>query len=242
MTIFAVELSNSGAPLLISTVLVLFVQRQTLYPASTPLHSGAGSSAPIARSHSLFLLLLVAATLYGFSFYNLGYPILTATGSHPSTLAFAAGVGIYVVYLGISALSGYTLGVQRLSPLRPLWLLGYLPSALGSAFMALSVLLGMPELAYYGAVAILGLGMGAVETFEPTLVSALVKSNTLSRGMGFLSVSRSIGQLISNLVMGFLFTVNPASPYLYAFVASLLATVVLMGADLHYGHKMLQIP
>ena len=76
--------------------------------------------------------------------------------------------------------------------------------------------------------------MGAVETFEPTLVSSLASSTTLSRGMGFLSVSRSIGQFLSNLIMGLLFSVSGFAPYVYAFASALLATGVLGAADASY--------
>ena len=129
----------------------------------------------------------------------------------------------YVIYLGISAASGYVLGTGRHSALRSVWLLGYLPSALGSGLIGLGVLLHMNALALYLSVGVLGLGMGAVETFEPTLVSSLVGSSTLSRGMGFLSVSRSIGQFLSNLIMGILFSLSRSVPYFYAFASALLA-------------------
>lgn len=65
-------------------------------------------------------------TLYGFSFYNLGYPILTAatvTGRQSST-SFLLGVLTYAIYLGVSAISGYALGSAKVRSLRSLWLLG----------------------------------------------------------------------------------------------------------------------
>jgi hypothetical protein len=76
--------------------------------------------------------------------------------------------------------------------------------------------------------------MGAVETFEPTLVSSLAPSAALSRGMGFLSVSRSIRQFISNLAMGILFSVSGFAPYAHAFGSALLATGVLGAAEARY--------
>jgi hypothetical protein len=76
--------------------------------------------------------------------------------------------------------------------------------------------------------------MGAVETFEPTLVSSLVGSTTLSRGMGYLTVSRAVGQFLSNFIMGILFSMSRALPYFYAFASALLATLVLAGAELRY--------
>jgi MFS family permease len=183
---------------------------------------------------ALLVSLLIAATLYGFSFYNLGFPILTGTEGSATTSGYELGVLAFVIYLGISAVSGYVLAARRSSALRSLWLLGYLPSAIGSGLIGLSVLLHMNELAFYLFVAVLGVGMGAVETFEPTLVSSLVGSTTLSRGMGYLSVSRSIGQFLSNLIMGVLFSFSQSIPYFYAFASALLATVILGVANARY--------
>ncbi|MGH7083268.1 MAG: hypothetical protein ACREFV_12445, partial [Acetobacteraceae bacterium] len=132
----------------------------------------------------------------------------------------------------------YVLAVRRSSALRSLWLLGYLPSAIGSGLIGLSVLLHMNELGFYLFVALLGVGMGAVETFEPTLVSSLVGSTTLSRGMGYLSVSRSIGQFLSNLIMGVLFSFSQSIPYFYAFASALLATAVLGVANARYNRPV----
>jgi MFS family permease len=223
-------------PLIISTILLFFVRRITLYPEETPLQERGVGGDPKA-DRTLFIFLLVAATLYGFSFYNLGFPILTATGGSATTSGYELGVLAFVIYLGISAVSGYVLGGMKRSPLHSLWLIGYLPSALGSGLIALSVVFHMNELAFYLFIAVLGLGMGAVETYEPTLVSSLASSASLSRGMGFLSVSRSIGQFLSNLIMGILFSVSGFVPYAYAFASALLATGVLGAADVRYAKR-----
>jgi MFS family permease len=210
-------------PLLVSTALLFFVRRTELYAAETPRPAASGKD---PGERALLIALLVSATLYGFSFYNLGYPILTATGGHATHAAYESGVLAFVTYLGISAVSGYFLGAGRLSPVRSLWLFGYLPSAVGSGLIGVSELLHMKAAAFYLAVAVLGMGMGGVETFEPTLVSSIVGQSRLSRGMGFLTVSRSLGQFLSNLVMGMLFAMSRSVPYFYAAGSALLATVV----------------
>lgn len=214
-------------PLTVSTGLLFFVRRAQLHPGQTP-RSEARAGDPGERA--LLVALLAAATLYGFSFYNLGFPILTATGGHASTRAYESGVLAFMTYLGISAVSGYALGAGRLSAARSLWLLGYLPSALGSGLIGVSELLHLPAAAFYLSVAVLGLGMGGVETFEPTLVSSVVGHTRLSRGMGFLTVSRSIGQFLSNLIMGVLFSMSSSVPYFYAAGSALLAALVFGGA------------
>ncbi|MDA8349986.1 MAG: MFS transporter, partial [Pseudomonadota bacterium] len=162
-------------PLLASTVLLLLVRREEVYAQQTP---GAPSADARVPRQTVLLALLVSATLYGFSFYNLGFPIVTATAEHAAA-RYEWGVLAYVVYLGVSALTGYVLGTRRTSSGRAVWLFGYLPSALGSGLIGLSVALALQPAAIYFAVAVLGFGMGAVETFEPTLVSSLVSHTRL---------------------------------------------------------------
>ena len=217
------------APLLVSTTLLFLVRRTAVYPSRTPDAARAGLRSPAPRT--LMIALLVSATLYGFSFYNLGFPILSAVAGHART-GYEWGVLAYVVYLGVSAVSGYALGARRGSAVRSLWLMGYLPSALGSGFIGVCELMHWQQAAFYAAVALLGFGMGAVETYEPTLVSSIVGHTRLGRGMGFLSVSRAVGQFLSNLIMGLLFALGPAVPYFYAFASAMLAAVVFGGLEL----------
>ncbi len=213
-------------PLAVSTALLFLVRRTELFPGETPRPAAGGRE---NGGRALLIALLVSATLYGFSFYNLGFPILTATGGHSSTGAYESGVLAFMTYLGISAVSGYALGAGRVSAVRSLWLLGYLPSALGSGLIGVTELLHLHAAAFYLSVAILGMGMGGVETFEPTLVSSVVGNERLSRGMGFLTVSRSIGQFLSNLIMGFLFSMSRSAPYFYASASALLAALIFGG-------------
>ncbi len=217
------------APLLVSTMLLFAVRRTTVYPARTP--AAAAVDGTITAPRTLLIALLASATLYGFSFYNLGFPILSAVAGHATT-GYEWGVLAYVVYLGVSAVSGYALGAHRSSPARSLWLLGYLPSALGSGFIGVCELMHWQQAAFYAAVALLGLGMGAVETFEPVLLSSVVGPSRLGRGMGFLSVSRAIGQFLSNLIMGLLFSLGQAVPYFYAFASAMLAAAVFGSVEL----------
>ncbi len=131
--------------------------------------------------------------------------------SHNS--GYVLGLLAYLIYLGVSAIIGYALGSRKLRPILALWLLGYLPSAIASLLIGVSVEMNLPSLAFYLFVAGLGLGMGVVETFEPVAVSVLVKPENLSGGMGWLSVSGSVGHVISNLVMGVIFTFRQSFAY-----------------------------
>ena len=183
----------SAVPLFISSVLLFFIKRDRLYPAEQS-HHRKSESAEESEDHQrkkIFVLLLIAAMFYGFSFYNAGFPVLTAAISHTSGYAF--GLIAYIIYLGISAVSGYVFGSRDLRPIRSLWSLGYLPSAIASLLISASIFFHLPDLAFYIFVAGLGLGMGVVETFEPTATSLLVQSGRLSSGMGWLSVSAAWG-------------------------------------------------
>lgn len=220
----------SVVPLLISSAVLLPVKRTELYLDAPLTGTEQERQATHRRNQAVFIALLASATLYGFSFYNLGYPILTAatvTGKQ-SYSSFLYGVLTYAIYLGVSAISGYALGSAKVRPLRSLWLLGYLPSALASLLIGISYTFHLPIVAFYGFVAVLGMGMGAAETFEPTLTSLLIRSSDLSSGMGWLSVSRSIGQFLSNLIMGLLFAFSQFASYFYAFIAAFIATMILL--------------
>ncbi|MDE2264014.1 MAG: MFS transporter [Gammaproteobacteria bacterium] len=213
----------AAIPLVISTGLLFFVRLTELHPAETP-RVASGPRDPGGRA--LLIALLVSATLYGFSFYNLGFPILSATGGHSSRAGYEYGVLAFMIYLGVSAVSGYALGAGPHSAQRSVWLFGYLASALGSGLIGLSELFQLHAAAFYLSVAVLGFGMGGVETFEPTIVSSIVGHTRLARGMGFLTVSRSIGQFVSNLIMGLLFSMSSSLPYFYASASAFLAAII----------------
>ncbi len=169
----------SVIPLFISTLLLFFIKRDKIY-VDKPQSLNITNKAYDRQNKLLFIALLVSATFYGFSFYKLGFPILTAALSH--NYNYSLGILTYAVYLGVAAFSGYLLGSSKLKPIRALWMLGYLPSALASLFIGLSIVFHYQYLAFYLFVAGLGLGMGAVETYEPIATSQLVHSSTLSTG------------------------------------------------------------
>jgi hypothetical protein len=181
---------------------------------------------------SLFNAIILSATLFGFSFYAFGFPIVTVAETTKNALL---GILTYGVYLGISAVSGYLLGSTRgNSPLRTLWSLGYLLAALSSFFVGLSYRIRSNLILYYIGAAGLGFATGSIETFEPALTSILVKTTQLSSGMGKLSSSRALGLFVSNIIMGFIFSINQFDSYLYAAFASLCAALILVFAELKY--------
>ncbi|MDG6934112.1 MAG: MFS transporter [Nitrososphaerota archaeon] len=188
-----------------------------------------GSEERSRMNDFIFRALLLSATLFGFSYYALGFPIVTVTQTQHSAVL---GIATFGIYLGVSAGAGYLLGSKRgQSPLRTLWSLGYLVAALSSLAIGLSFVLKSYLALYYIGAAGLGFATGSVETFEPVLTSILVKSTKLSSGMGRLSSSRALGLFVSNVVMGVIFTFSQFDSYLYAATTALLAAVILLAVE-----------
>ena len=174
----------------------------------------------------VFRALLLSATLFGFSYYALGFPIVTVAETQNSAVL---GILTFGIYLGVSALAGYLLGSFRgKRPFRTLWTLGYLLAALSSLVIGSSYAFHYGLGLYYLGAAGLGFATGSVETFEPVLISTLVKSKKLSTGMGWLSSSRAIGLFVSNIVMGAIFVFSEFDSYLYAALTAFVAAMILL--------------
>lgn len=225
----------SAIPILISTLVIIPVGTSKLYPVEKVLKRTSTTAEEAATQHKrqqhIFIAILAASALYGFSFYNLGFPVLSAA---IISKAMIAGLATYGLYLGVSAISGWLLGSANMKGLRPLWKWGFLPSALASFIIAINALLHGGVWLFYPAVALLGLGMGAVETYEPAMAASLRNSNNISSGMGWLSMARSLGQFGSNFIMGALFVVGESYAYIFAGSAALLAAIVLAYTEIRY--------
>lgn len=181
-------------------------------------------------NRSVFRWMLLSATLFGFSYYALGFPIVTVAQSQGSAVL---GIITFGIYLGVSAVAGYLLGsIRAKRPFRTLWSFGYLVAAASSFVIGLSYAFGFGLGVYYIGAAGLGFATGSVETFEPVLTSTLVKSKQLSTGMGWLSSSRAVGLFTSNIVMGALFTFSEFGSYLYAAATAFAAAMILLAVEL----------
>ncbi|MDH7482529.1 MAG: MFS transporter [Armatimonadota bacterium] len=224
----------AAIPLTVSTLVLLPVGKSVLYPVEwKPEELDTVDQTRVnRRQRRMFVAILVAASLYGFSFYNLGFPVLSAAVISRTSVA---GVAAYGLYLGISAISGWLLGLANMRGLRPLWRWGFLPSAFASLAISVNAFLHGGAWAFYPAVAILGLGMGAVETYEPALAASLRTTGNVSSGMGWLSVARSIGQFGANFIMGTLFAIGEAYGYLFAAGTALLAAMILVVTEHGYN-------
>jgi len=93
--------------------------------------------------------------------------------------------------------------------------------------MALVFTFSLNYFLYYICVALLGISLGIIETIEPTVISLIVKRETIGRGMGALTAARSIGLFGGNVLMGLLYYKGANYSYLYAAILSLIGSVII---------------
>lgn len=214
------------APLVLSTVVLALAHPQAARTSSPDRPSGPPAPAAEATRQTergTLRAILVATGLFGFSFYNVGFPILTvAQGAH----ALRAGVIAYAIFLGSAAVAGIVVAGRRWRAVPVLAILGYGLSAVATCSLGVASALHGGAMALDTVIAVLGAAVGIIETVEPTMVSALVPAGSQGRGLGLLTGSRSAGLLVGNLVMGVLYLRGPLAAYLYA------AAVAAIGAGL----------
>ncbi len=141
--------------------------------------------------------------------------------------AEVAGILAYVLYLGVSAVTGLVTGAIKEAGPRTLASFGYLCAAVGSAILAIAAAVHTGIWGTYLGVIVLGAALGVVETLEPTIVSHVSPEATKSRQMGALTAARSTGLFVGNVIMGLLYTLHPSYSYAYAALIALLATLTL---------------
>ncbi len=184
----------------------------------------------VRRDNFVYKAILLSATFFGFSYYALGFPIVTVARSQGSAVL---GIITFGIYLGVSALAGFSLGSLRgKRPFRTLWSFGYVLAAVSSLVIGISFAFHYNLVTYYLGAAGLGFATGSVETFEPVLISTLVKSSKLSSGLGWLSSTRALGLFVSNIVMGVLFVFSEFDSYLYAALTALVAGSILIVVEI----------
>ena len=218
----------TALPISISTVCLILVRhraRPMKQKQIIPLKKASGST---------LKGILISTALFGFSFYSLGFPILTIAQESNSSIL---GILSYAIYLAFSAIAGYMIGVyaRKLNMVKGLSVFGYGLAAIASLLIAVSYALGLAITFSYIAIALLGIAVGAIETFEPTIISLLSKKDGEARGMGYLTASRSIGLFTANVGMGLLYEVSPAYSYLYAFVISVTAAATMLYLGRGFG-------
>jgi MFS family permease len=216
-------------PLIIST---LFIVKSSVKERVKAVSNKLRNSRKKAINKETMLGVLIATSLFGFSYYSLGYPILTIAQSSNDVL----GVFSYLLFLLISAFAGYYLGrrVGKMRIVNSLSLLGYALAGIGSLLIGIFYIFSLNIIIAYLGVMVLGFAVGAIETFEPTIISFTSAREKTARSFGYLSSSRSIGLFTGNLLMGILYFFSPFYSYVYAFVVSMAAAIIVY----FFGRKL----
>jgi MFS family permease len=209
-------------PLVIST---LFIIKSNVKEGLKVVSNKLLSSRKKAINKETMLGVFIATSLFGFSYYSLGYPILTIAQRSNDIL----GVFSYLIFLLISAFAGYYLGSKagKLKIISSLSLLGYALAGIGSLLIGIFYIFSLNIGVAYLGVLVLGFAVGAIETFEPTIISFTSTKEKSAKSFGYLSSSRSIGLFTGNLLMGILYFFSPFYSYIYAFAVSMAAALIV---------------
>ena len=175
--------------------------------------------------------IFVSTALYGFTFYSIGFPVLTVT---QKTGSKTSGILAFLIFQGFSAATGYflakRLGLTLFRRFLNLGLLGYLVSALGAMVLILDIHFQLGTAEYFLGMALLGFALGIIETLEPSLIAVLSARGSAGRGFGALSASRSLGLFAGNLIMGLLYQLGPSWSYGYAGIMAAVAAAIMIFA------------
>ena len=209
-------------PLVIST---LFIIKSNVKEGLKVVSNKLLSSRKKAINKETMFGVFIATSLFGFSYYSLGYPILTIAQRSNDIL----GVFSYLIFLLISAFAGYYLGSRagKLKIISSLSLLGYALAGIGSLLIGIFYIFSLNIGVAYLGVLVLGFAVGAIETFEPTIISFTSTKEKSAKSFGYLSSSRSIGLFTGNLLMGILYFFSPFYSYIYAFAVSMAAALIV---------------
>ena len=212
-------------PLVISTILVAMT-RDRKRSAETDRKVDAG------KRKFAFGAVLLATALFGFSFYSMGFPILTVSEYTSSPIL---GVGTYTIFLAVSSFTGFSLSRFTIrNEMRALGFLGYILAGLGSLGFVISIIYSIGITGFYVSSAVIAVAVGFIETFEPTIITVLSASASLGGGMGKLSSARSIGLFTGNLLMGVFYTFGAQYSYIYAVIVSVIAGGIILYAGRGY--------
>lgn len=211
-------------PISIATFLLLFVKDRS--GGRKGVRVNGSTLKPVGKGgRGAYIGVVIATSLFGFSLYSLGFPILTIA---ESTRSSALGFGSYLIFLVASAIFGFYISSRRFRVVKTLGILGYIMSAAGTTLLALSYLYGLGITAMYISVLLIGMAVGTIDTLEPTLITQLFPKAQLGKGMGSLTAARGAGLFVGNIIMGVLYYYGPVYSYSYAAVVALAGGVILL--------------
>jgi len=148
-----------------------------------------------------FVYYLIIAGVFGLGQFAPTLLVLRAT---QVTGKPQVAMGLYVVFNVVQAASAYTIGslARHLGSIRLLGL-----SYLGFALVAAGFAFGGADLSTLTILfALAGLSVGGIEAMEPTVAADLLPPTTRGTGFGALGAANGIGDLLSSLLVGGLWT------------------------------------
>ena len=226
--LFAVSL----VPGLLAAVAVLTFVREVPRTAHETVHL-AGAMRTLARAPGPFRRLLAGVGLYGLGNFSATLLILRATQllhDHGRTNAHAAAIAVllYAGHNAANAAAAYPAGVVAdrvgrrtvLAAGMALFAAACAGFAMGSANVAV---LGLLFVA-------VGISTGLVETAQSSHAAELLDPSVRGRGFGLLGLVDGIGDLVSSVVVGVLFTVtSPVWGFVYGAALATAGAAVLAG-------------
>jgi MFS family permease len=221
---FSIIFALSIFPLIISTLLIIL----TKPTKREPIQENYYKDKPAKHT---YYGIMFATALFGFSYYSIGFPILTAAQDSTSILY---GLILYPIFMSSSAFGGFIYSrIKSKNEVRTLGFMGYILSGLATFGIFAILILKAPFDLFYVFALILGFGTSAVETFEPAIVSRIVRGSKAGSAMGTLSFFRSIGMFSGNIIVGLLYIISPEYSYLYASAVAVIGgiSVILAGRN-----------
>jgi MFS family permease len=221
-TIFLITL----VPLICSTITLSFVKAGGR-PVAMAERPAAATPAGEPVQKKLYARILLATGLYGFASFSFGFPILTVYQRYHSD---ATAILAYVVFFGISALTGLLIGKVAKREVGFLAWGGYLVGGVASILMAVIAATDQNAAFYFPVVALMGFSLGVIETLEPTIMSLIRTAKNTGGGMGALTATRSIGLFAANAMMGLLHHFGHGWIWAYGYVGLLgVAAALVLG-------------
>ena len=177
----------------------------------------------------------IATALFGFSYYSIGFPILSEAETSSSIVM---GLIVFPIFLGVSSLGGIIYSRIRVKrEILILGVLGYIISGIGTLGILITLFYHLSFPFYYISIVILGFGTSGVETFEPSIISKVIRGKRAGKGMGSLSFFRSIGMFTGNIVVGSLYVISDNYSYLYATIVAILGGIIVVTMGRAYSKE-----
>ncbi len=240
-TLVFISLISLGFPfrtVFLITVIPIVISTFMLLRVKTGVKPALKGESTGRENRKFFSGVIVSSALFGFGYYSMGFLVLTVAVVSSDLLL---GALTYTIFLAVSASVGFLMSRVRLKrEALSLGVLGYILAGIGALFYAISLMEKFPLASFYLSTAVIGIGTGFTEVFEPTIISKV--SYNISKGMGWLTASRSAGLFAANLIMGFLYFVDPSYSYLYAFSVAAIAGITVIITGRSYDRDMAANP